>query len=599
MTDRVDPDTAIALRREHPFPPARLSAFEDPADEKSSHGSQRYSGLISFYGDRDSSWYASVTREFEGLDRVLDLGCGPGLSLDALAAHGVRETIGVDRWHGFLYDAEEAGRSVILHDLTLPMPFFRPASFEGIFSHFALDYMSPIGVQQVLLEVRRLLAPGGLMALYMAGAGLALGDLSRTSPYDERALTQLLTAAGFDDFEIEHPDDRRNTVVRARGPGPDPATEDFPGDGTVLEYEAGGEIQVAAGIQSVRAAEGEPVVGIEVSDGERAVGLWPQLPPAPSMEESGALEAMAVCARLVAVGPGEFELQGWTWQGSRAVAIDTLRVQMSPELIRVRLEPEAGALEHQEAWRPEPPMLELPGDAYTTVDRAAPNHLPEEDWRARGRQVIIARQGDDAALLRAAADSKDHFLIARPDPDAGSDVEGLDEEWRAERLHGIALELEAALRPQSLPLLLWAGYRGALIYLEPESWERLAAAALELPAGLRSPLLAVDPVLSGKAEAQAEGEVPAEAIEAALEAVPGLHLVLAGSTAAHAAELGEGFSTRVLLGDRGDESRDGPLGEQATETLRYLTERTTLMWLRSTSGKAGRELGRTTRLTAA
>jgi hypothetical protein len=75
--------------------------------------------------------------------------------------------------------------------------------------------------------------------------------------------------------------------------------------------------------------------------------------------------------------------------------------------------------------------------------------------------------------------------------------------------------------------------------------------------------------------------------------------VLAGSTAERAPALGERFPTRVLLGDLGDGSSDGPLGEQSSETLRYLTERTILMWLRTTSGKAGSELGRTPRLTAA
>jgi len=187
--------------------------------------------------------------------------------------------------------------------------------------------------------------------------------------------------------------------------------------------------------------------------------------------------------------------------------------------------------------------------------------------------------------------------VARPVPD--TDLETLDSEWRAERLHGIALELEVALRPESLPLLLWAGYRGALIYLEPESWEGLAAAAPELPAGLGSPLLAVDPVLGGGAEAQAEVEISAEAIEAAMENTPPLHVVLAGPTAERAPALGERFPTRVLLGNLGDGSSGGPLGEQAAETLRYLTERATLMWLRTTSGKAGSELGRTARLTAA
>lgn len=594
MTGPPDPDTAIALRREHTFPPARLSAFEDPADEKSSHGSQRYSALVGFYGDREPSWYEGITREFAGLNRVLDLGCGPGLSLDALAAHGVAEPIGIDRWQGFRDDAEAAGRKVILHDLTLPMPFFRSASFDGLLSHFALDYMSPIGVQQTLLEARRLLAPGGLMVVYMAGVGLALGDPARTTPYDEAAVTRLLGAAGLTDFEIEHPDNRRNTVIRARGPGPAPAGQELTGDKTNLEYEAGGEIQVATGIRSVRATEGEPVVGIEVSDGEQSVGYWPQLPAGAGADDGEAVEGMAVCARLVAVGPGEFELQGWTWHGSRAVAIDVLRVQMNPELIRVRLEPDEGILEHQAAWRPEPPMLEPAGDAYTTIERASPDYQPDERWRARGRQVIVQRNGDDPDALRAAAGSKDHFLVHRVDP-ASPDIAALEREWSEERLHGIALELDAAVRPESLPALLWASFRGALVYLETDSWAAIEPAAADLPAELRSPLVVVDPVLSGRIGA----DVPDEQVEAALDAVPALHLVLGPSTAERVAELLERHPTRVLLGEIKESGSQGRLIDEATETLRYVTERATLMQLRSTSGKTDREVGRASRVPAA
>jgi SAM-dependent methyltransferase len=587
----MDPDTAIALRREHAFPPARLSAFEDPADEKSSHGSQRYSALLGFYGDREGSWYDGVTREFAGLERVLDLGCGPGLSLDALAAHGVSEPIGIDRWQGFREDAETAGRRVILHDLTLPMPFLRSGSFEGVFSHFALDYMSPIGVQQTLLEARRLLAPGGLMVLYMAGVGLALGDPARTSPYDEAALTRLLTVAGFDDFEIEHPGDRRNAVVRARGPGPDPGAEELAGDDTVHEYAVDGEIQVAAGIRSVRSAEGEPVVGIEISDGRRSVGYWPQLPATP-VQESEAIEGMGVCARLVAVEPGEFELQSWTWQGSAPVAIDTLRVQMEPELIRVRLEPDGGELEHQGAWRPVPPMLELPGDAYTAVGGAAPNHQDDEEWRARGRQVIVERDGDDAESLRAAAESRDHFVVRRPDLDAAG-LEELERAWRDQRLHGIVLDLEAITRPAALPVLLWAGFRGLLVYLEPASWEAVGELAAELPHGLDSPLVVVDPVLSRRSEGEAE--VEGSALEAILDSNPGLHLALAESTARGADELLSLHPTRVLVGEI-DPDAEGRAVDEGTETLRYLTERATLKFLRTTSGKTGNELGRAARV---
>jgi SAM-dependent methyltransferase len=591
MTDPVDPDTAIALRRVHAFPPSRISVFEDPADEKSSHASQRYSSLLGFYGDREPSWYESATKELAGLDRVLDLGAGPGLSLDAFRAHGVREPIGIERWQGFRRDGEAAGRTIILHDLTLPMPFFRSGSFDGIFSHYALDYISPIGVEQVMREARRLLAPGGLMVLYLAGAGLALGDVVRTTPYDESAFTKLLGAAGFEDFEVEQPETRQNTVVRARGPGPDPAAE--AGDVTTLEYEAGREVQVAASIHLAEEPDGGPIVGIELSDEERSIAYWPQVNAAQPRDESDAVTPMSVCARLVALAGGQFELHVWTWRGSRTEAVDTVRLQSCPEVIRLRLESEGGALEPHGAWYPAPAMLEVPGDAYTTIDNAAPDHQPDEDWRARGRQVIVAREGDDPDLLQAAAESKDHLLVQRPDPDAPADLEALDQDWKAERMHGIVLDLAHAIRPESLPLLLWANFRGALIYLEPDAWAELDAAAGDLPRSSRSPLLAVDPRLSRRADAQAEAEgFPEDSILETVDRTEALHLVLSASAAEDAEALFERHPTRVLLGEACGADAQGNLADEATESLRYLTERTLLMWFRSTSGKTGSELGR-------
>jgi SAM-dependent methyltransferase len=592
MTDSLDPDTAIALRPVHDFPPSRVSVFEDPADEKSSHASQRYSSLLTHYRDREPDWYESVTKDFAGLDRVLDLGSGPGLSLDAFRAHGVQEPIGVDRWQGFRRDGEAAGRSVVLHDLTLPMPFFRSGSFDGIFSHYALDYISPIGVEQVMREARRLLAPGGLMVLYLAGGGLALGDLVRTTPYDESAFTKLLRSAGFEDFEVEQPDDRRNTVVRAHGPGPDP--EGQAGEATTLEYEAGREVQVSASIQVSEEAGGGPVIGIELSDGERSIGYWPQLHPEQPAEESDAVMPWSVGARLVAVTRGQFELHVWTWHGSRPEAVDIVRLQARPDVIRLRVESEGSALEPHGAWYPAPAMLEVPGDAYTAIDKAAPDHQADEDWRARGRQVIVAREGDDPDLLRSAVESKDHFLVERPDPGAPADLEALDRDWKAERLHGIVLDLAQAVRPESLALLLWADFRGALVYLEPDSWEELASAAGDLPPSLRSPLLAVDPRLSGRSDSQAEAEGFSDtSILETLKTTDALHLVLSVAAAEAAEALLERHPTRVLIGesDRAN-GAEGRLADEATENLRYLTERTLLMWFRSTSGKSGSELGR-------
>lgn len=592
MAEPVNPDTAIALRPVHDFPPVRLSAFEDPADEKSSHGSQRYSGLISHFEGRDPSWYERITREFAGLKRVLDLGAGPGLTLRAFAEHGVVEPIGIDRWHGFLHDVEAAGGRLILHDLTLPMPFFRSGSFDGIFSHFVLDYISPIGVVQTLREARRLLAPGGLMALHMNAAGLVLGDRVRTTPYDGPAVAELLTSLGFEDVNIDQPDTRRIIIVRARGGGADTSGAEIPAvEATVLEHEAGGEIQVSAGFRPMQSFDGAPEIAVEVAAGEESIEYRPDLSSPPPHAGDEVTLDVSICLRLVAVGPNRFELQSWTWQGSRIAAIDSLGLDLRPHLLRIRVD---GAVEHQDVWRPEPPMFEEPGDAYTRIGEAEAKLEPDEEWMARGRQVIVEQEGDDHDLLLAAAESKDHFLVHRPDP-ADTDFEELEEEWRAGRLHGIVLELEGALRPESRPLLEWAGSHGALVYLEPDSWTAVASAKAELR-GWDFPLLIVDPSLSGWPDAQAEVEIPEGAITSALDAVPGLHLVLAGATAGAAGALCGRHSTRVLMGDPGSglwqEIGDARLTDEATENLRYLTELTTLMWFRGVSGRTGSELGR-------
>ncbi len=587
MAATPDPDTAIALRRAYAFPPRRRSVLEDPADEKSAHGSQRYSSLMGFYSERDSGWYASVTREFEGCRRVLDLGAGPGLALAALSEHGVSEPIGVDRWEGFARDAEAAGRVLVLHDLTLPMPFFRSGAFDGIFSHYALDYISPIGVQQVLLEARRLLAPGGRMALYLAGVGLTLGDQDRTSPFGEQAFTGMLAAAGFEGFGIERTADGRNTVVRVEGAGPAEAHSDG------IESPLGAEAQLSAGIRLDAPPSDELPLTLELSGGGATVEYRPRAPS--GMALSGRLGdtacELAVCARLIPVSPSESELQVWSWRGAEIAAADTLRLSARPEAMQLRLDTGAGSIEHQRLWRPRPLLLEEPGDPYAPLERALPPQGSEGGWEPRGRRVIVERERDDPGRLAAVTESLDQFLVRRPGPVPGPEIAELERDWLAGKLHGIVLGLDAARRPESLPLLLWASFRGALVYLEPDSWGSVDALAGESASALRSPLLLVDPALSGRGSG---GGGSLSEAEAALERSEATHLVLAAETAAQASGLLQRHPTRILVA--GLEVSD-PMAAEAGETLRYLTERTSLMRLRSSSDRAPAELGRRSQFT--
>ena len=104
-----------------------------------------------------------------------------------------------------------------------------------------------------------------------------------------------------------------------------------------------------------------------------------------------------------------------------------------------------------------------------------------------------------------------------------------------------------------------------LVYLEPGWWNDLAAFKGELPASLRSPLIIVDPILSGRHEGEAEVET--SALDATLEATPGLHLVLATSTAGRADELVARHPTRILIGEV-EADAEGRVIDEATEKRR-------------------------------
>jgi hypothetical protein len=353
---------------------------------------------------------------------------------------------------------------------------------------------------------------------------------------------------------------------------------------------------VSAGFSAPNLALDTLTIDVEVSDGERSIDYRPRLPSTSAPDADGPTIDLSICVRLVLVAADRFELQATAWQGDRIAAIDRIGLDMRPERLRVLVD---GTVEHLDAWRPEPPMLEHPGDAYARIEDAAKPLAQEEEWRERGRRVIVERSGDDRERIRAAAESRDHFIVQRLDRSA-PDVPTLEEEWRDEQLHGIVTDLESAIETEALPRLLWADFRGALIYLEPDSWAALESALRDLPV-VRAPFLAVDPLLSGRAQAQAEVEVPEDILSAALDELPNLHLVLAEATARDAAFLSARHPNRLLIGHSGERWREihgGRLADEATENLRYLTELVTLGWFRAVSARSGGELGRYGRLPA-
>lgn len=182
----------------------RCSIFEDPCDDRP------YTAVHhAFYDQRDPRWYAEVIKPLAECQRVLDVGCGPGLLLEALRQAGVPNVFGLERDPHYLQRCAERSLPVVAHDLRKPFPFLATSSFDGVMAHQVLDYLSPISIRTLLREVHRVLRPGGLFRVHARTDGRASGDATRTVPLRPALLRRWLDAAGFD---VEDVDERKQGV---------------------------------------------------------------------------------------------------------------------------------------------------------------------------------------------------------------------------------------------------------------------------------------------------------------------------------------------------------------------------------------------------
>jgi ubiquinone/menaquinone biosynthesis C-methylase UbiE len=139
---------------------------------------------------------------------VLDLGCGPGYDTARLAELGVR-AVGGDLSGGMLAQARLAtGRPLVQLDLgKLP---FHAGSFAGVWCIASLLHVPKAEAPAALAEVRRVLRPGGVLALAMQegegeewNAGHVEGVLRFFARYSADEMAGLLEGAGFRVLEQE------------------------------------------------------------------------------------------------------------------------------------------------------------------------------------------------------------------------------------------------------------------------------------------------------------------------------------------------------------------------------------------------------------
>jgi SAM-dependent methyltransferase len=567
-----DPNLPISLRPAVDFPPMRGSIFDDPGDEKSWHISQRFETLTQYYEGREPSWYASTIEPLRGAERVLDLGCGPGLALEALLEQGCSTVLGIDRWPAFTANST-ATAPIITHDLTLPMPFLESGSFDGVLTHYALDYVSPICTRQVLREAHRLLAPGGRLAIYVAAIGLGGGDESRTFAYSPQVLRVLLEEAGFGEIVVEASANGRNSTANAR------RSTDSSHVNLERQLEARASIEGDTQL-SVSFADGDHMVKCELTGPDQSVVFAFDLPPAKSADDS----RVSACVRVLRPLDGGTEFQIWIWRGCTPVAMECAQLEFSAADMRLSCSGEV--VEHLSAWSPGELRLEPPGSAYARFGDLSPGaDLSDAERGAEGRQIVVeSTDGVPADVGERLGPGRNRFLIRQA---SRVDLSTIDQEWLSGRAHGVALTAEELDGEGVHELLLWAAWRQALVYLGGSDWKSIVTVALRREAQLRGPLILVDPVLAG--EDIGAPLPPGLATFAAARTQ--FFVLLADDTRTHS-DPGDllHLQRRLLFADHPSEDDAGV--EEGNETLRYLTERTLLMRLRHAYGRSPAEVGR-------
>lgn len=160
---------------------------------------------MGFAGDdravRRYQWH--YAGEFAPGARVLDIGCGGGVFLDALRESG-RRGVGVDGSAEEIAPALARGLEVTCADALGYLQEAPAASFGGVFCAHLIEHLPPATAVGMLENVHRVLEPGGRVVLITPDP-LDLEvwterfwlDLTHVRPYPRKLLVGLLGALGF------------------------------------------------------------------------------------------------------------------------------------------------------------------------------------------------------------------------------------------------------------------------------------------------------------------------------------------------------------------------------------------------------------------
>ncbi len=129
--------------------------------------------------------------------RVLDLGCGVGRDSLRLKRYSL-EVQGLDISEAMLAEAKRQVEGVTFSQGDFRALPFEDASFDGVWANGTLFYVTPTDLAKTLLEVLRILKPGGVFfASYLLGEGEFYHDGLYHRRYQEKDIEQMYREAGF------------------------------------------------------------------------------------------------------------------------------------------------------------------------------------------------------------------------------------------------------------------------------------------------------------------------------------------------------------------------------------------------------------------
>lgn len=113
----------------------------------------------------DDTWLERWLTTIRSADpAILELGCSEGRDSAVLARHGFRHITAIDLSRDALAACARAvpEATLVCHDLREPLPF-AGARFDVVVASLCLHYFAWEKTQEIVHEIRRCLAPGGLL----------------------------------------------------------------------------------------------------------------------------------------------------------------------------------------------------------------------------------------------------------------------------------------------------------------------------------------------------------------------------------------------------------------------------------------------------